>query len=154
MSSITYSTLDSGYDFFITDKWNKKHHYKIFTFPLGIQQLSEAVEVDKTGSPLNSIQVLTDVTTDVEKAELLLKAKIKRWINRRHLKVIHGKQEIISDVVRGTLGWTNDLSDTSFNTVFEIDSKRITVENLIELLDPYGGFNFKLQLYDPSDEVD
>ena len=154
MSTITYSTLEDGYDFFITDQWNKKHHYKISTIPLGIQQLSEAIEVDKSNQPVNSIQVLTDFTTDIEKAELLLKAKIKRLINRRHLKIADGKYEIINDVIRGTLGWTDDLSDTAFNTVFEIDSKRITVENLIELLNPFGGFNFKLQLYDPADEVD
>jgi hypothetical protein len=28
-----HSTLDDGYDFFITDKWNKKNQYKIAAFP-------------------------------------------------------------------------------------------------------------------------
>jgi len=32
--------------------------------------------------------------------------------------------------------------------------KSITVEDLIELLEPYAGFKFKLQLYDPTDEVE
>lgn len=150
---ITHSTLDDGYDFFITDKWNKKHHYKISTFSLGIKQLSEAIEVAGPEQVVNSFQVLTDIATDIEQAELLLKAKIQRWINRKHLKIKHGKPEIIDDVLRGSLGWTNDLSDTDFNTVFEIDGKQITVEALIELLEPFGGYKFKLQLYDPADEM-
>lgn len=151
----SHSTLDEGHDFFITDKWNKKHQYKISTFSLGIKQLSEAIEVTESeDQAVNTFQVLTNADTDIEQAELMLKAKIQRWINRRHLKVKHGKPEIIDDVVRGSLGWTGDLTDTAFNTIFEIDGKQITVEDLVKLLEPFGGFKFKLQLYDPADEVD
>ena len=152
-SKISHSTLDNGYDFFITDKWNKKHHYKISTFSLGTNQLSEAIEVAESDQAVNSFQVLTDINTDIEQAELLLKAKIQRWINRKHLKVKQGRLEIIDDVLRGSLGWTEGFLDTAFNTVFEIDGKQITVEDLIELLEPFAGYKFKLQLYDPSDEM-
>ncbi|MBW6536890.1 MAG: hypothetical protein K0B11_17920 [Mariniphaga sp.] len=153
-SKISHSTLDDGYDFFITDKWNKKHQYKISTFSLGIKQLSEAIEVvESEDQAVNTFQVLTDAATDIEQAELLLKAKIQRWINRRHLKVKHGKFEIIDDVLRGSLGWSDGFLDSYFKTVFEIDGKQITVEDFIELLAPYAGFKFKLQLYDPTDEM-
>lgn len=30
-NTITHSTLDEGYDFYVTDKWNKKYHFKIST---------------------------------------------------------------------------------------------------------------------------
>jgi len=153
-SKISHSTLDDGYDFFITDKWNKKHHYKISTFSIGIKQISEAIEVAEPDQAENTFQVLTDAATDIEQAELMLKAKIQRWINRRHLKTEDGKFEIIDDVLRGSLGWTGDLTDSDFNTVFEIDGKQITVEDFIQLLEPYAGHKFKLQLYDPTDEVD
>lgn len=77
----SHSTLDEGYDFFITDKWNKRHQYKIATFSPGIKQLSEAIEVAEPNQAVNTFQILTDATTDIEQAELLLKAKIQRWIN-------------------------------------------------------------------------
>jgi hypothetical protein len=50
----THSTLDEGYDFFITDQWNKRHHYKIHTFSLGTRHLSEAIEVVESDQPVNS----------------------------------------------------------------------------------------------------
>lgn len=100
----SHSTLGEGYDFFITDKWNKKHQYKIATFSLGINQLSEAIEVAESNQAVNTFQILTDAATDIEQAELLLKAKIQRWINRKHLKIVDGKPEIIDDVLRGSLG--------------------------------------------------
>lgn len=44
-TTITHSTLDEGHDFFITDKWKKKHHFKIATFEVPTGLFSEAIEV-------------------------------------------------------------------------------------------------------------
>ncbi|MEE4287417.1 MAG: hypothetical protein V2I31_14790, partial [Mariniphaga sp.] len=110
----SHSTLDDGYDFFITDKWNNRHQYKISTFSIGLKQISEAIEVAEPDQAENTFQVLTDAATDIEQAELLLKAKIQRWINRRHIKIKHGKPEIIADVLRGSLGWSDGFLDSDF----------------------------------------
>jgi hypothetical protein len=40
--------------------------------------LSEAIEVAEPNQAANTFRILTDSTTDIEQAELLLKAKIQR----------------------------------------------------------------------------
>jgi hypothetical protein len=156
-NTIIHSTLDEGYDFFITDKWKKKYHFKISTFEVPSGLLSEAIEVivSSPKSEPRTFQVLSDFDADIEKAEMLLKAKIKKGINQRHIKIENGELTICDDeVLRGKIGWTKDLSDTEFNTIFEIDGKRITIEKFLDLLAPYGGFNFKFKIYDPSEDID
>lgn len=151
---LRFSTLDDGYDYFINDRWRKKYHFRIFTFPVPSGILSEAVEVIDESSKRVPMRysVLSDFDADTEQAELTLKAKIKKSINQRHLK--RGKPEISDEgVIRGTLGYTG-FSDTAFNMQFEIDGRRITVEQFIEMLDVYQGFNFKLKIYDPTDDMD
>ncbi len=154
--TIIHSTLNEGYDFFFTDKWNRKHHFKVHTFSLGIRWLSEAIEViPETPERIpRTFQVLTDIETDVEVAELRLKEKLKTRMNQRHLIKKDGRFSISGEqILRGRIEWT-DLPDSGFDTAFEIDGKMITVEELLSLLEPYTGYNFKLTIVDPSDDVD
>jgi hypothetical protein len=46
-----------------------------------------------------------------------------------------------------------DAEDSVFNTQFVIDGKRITVEKFVAMLDAYQSFNFKLEIFDPSDDI-
>ena len=90
--TFTHSPLDDGYDFYITDRWKRSYHFKILTFPLPPNWLSVAVECVDENSDREpyTFEVLTDLETDIEKAELKLKAKIKKNINRRHVKIQRG----------------------------------------------------------------
>jgi hypothetical protein len=153
----THSTLDEGYDFFITDKWKKKYHFKISTFEGGPGFISEAIEVidKKKDNEPRIINVLNDFDSDVEKSELLLKAKIKREINQRHLKSEDGYLQINDDwQLRGKISGNDNMTDTEFNTMFVIDGKRITIEHFLKMIEPFGGFNFKFKIFDPSDDIE
>ena len=156
-NTIIHSTLEQGYDFYITDKWQKKYHFKISTFTVPSGLLSEGIEVINSNSEniARTFHILSDFNADIEKSEMLLKAKIKKGINQKHLKIKNGKLQITNaEILRGTIDWTDDLSDTNFNTVFEIDGKRVTIEKFVELLEVYGAFKFKFQICDSTDELD
>ncbi len=67
--------------FFITDKWKKKRHFKISTFPCAGGLVSEAIEiVENVRNEPYEFAILSPFDIDIEYAELQLKAKIKRGI--------------------------------------------------------------------------
>lgn len=53
----------------------------------------------------------------------------------------------------GRIDYNYNLNDTSFHTEFVIDGKRITIEQFVEMLQVFEGFNFKFSIHDPSDEL-
>ena len=155
-NAFIHSTLDDGYDFFITDRWRKKRHFRISTFPVPVGFLSEAVEVvTGKGKEPCMFAVLSGFDADLEQAEILLKAKIKKGINRRHL-VKDGNRLRISDsqIVRGRITGNDDFSDTRFDRILVVDGRKITMEMLYDLLEEYGGWNFKLSIHDRTEDGD
>lgn len=156
-NSIIHSTLDEGYDFFITDKWDEKHHYKISTFNVPSGLLSEAIEViDSTlDNEPRLFHILSNYDSDIEKAELLLKEKIKKGINKKYLDYKDGKYTINNDLeIAGRFLWDDNLRNSKFDHCFQIDGKKITIEDFIDLLQCVEGWNFKFQIIDPSDDID
>ncbi len=152
-----HSTLDDGYDFFITDRWKKKYHFKISTLELPIGMLSEAIEVinDKKGQAPYNFHVLSDFDSDTEHSELVLKAKIKKGINQRHLQIKNGEFIINNrDELRGRIVWNENHPNSESDSMFVIDGKIITIEKFGEMLQRFQGFNFKFKIYDMSDEID
>lgn len=154
---ITHSPYEEGYDFYIKDKWNNQYQFRISTFEVPSGYLSKAIEVteDNPDQEPRMFEVLSDFKADIEESELNLKARIKRGINRRHLveenrKLSIGKEETL----RGRIEETDDHSDSQFARYFVIDGKRITIEQFIEMLEPYPGFGFKFQIYNPNDEIE
>lgn len=155
--TIIHSTLDSGYDFFITNDFGEEFHFKISTFEVPSGWLSEAIEVvdkspDKEGRVFH---FLSDFDVDIEKAELSLKAKIKKGINQKHLRVENDRISISDgQILRGRISWGEQHTDTAFNNFFEIDGRRVTIEKFVEMLEAYGSFNFKFQIFDSCDEME
>ncbi|MDO9614663.1 MAG: hypothetical protein Q7J86_09075 [Bacteroidota bacterium] len=152
-----HSTLDDGCDYFTTDKWRKKYHFRISSFPVPSGLLSEALEiVDENGKrEPYSFTILSDYDEDEEYAELMLKAKIKKGINQRHLKNENGKLVIGNDqTLRGRIESTNGFSETQFDYYFVIDGKRITIEEFVDLMKSFEGWNFKFQIIDSVDDLD
>lgn len=155
--TIIHSTLDEGYDFFISDKWNKKYHFKIATFEVPSGLLSEAIEVidNYVDNEPRIFQVLSDFDSDIEKAELLLKEKIKKGINKRYLDYKDGDYSIGDDLeVAGRILWDDTLKNSEFDYFFQIDNEKITIEKFIDMLKKFEGWNFKFQILDPSDDID
>jgi hypothetical protein len=153
-NTITHSTLDDGYDFFIKDKWKKNRHFKIHTFPVPSGYLSEAIEVinDKKTEPY-IFSILSPFDTDTEYAELQLKAKIKRGVNKRYLeKDGAGYKLIENDEMVGRIEWYSNGEDYLNQTSFIVDGKCLSMEQLNYILETYEGWQFRLQIIDPSEE--
>jgi hypothetical protein len=156
-NTIIHSTLDEGYDFFITDKWDNKKHFKIATFEVPSGLLSEAYEV--IGGNLDDetrvFHILSHFDSDIEKAELQLKEKIKKGINKRYLDDKDGNISIRDGLeVAGRILWNDNLNNSSFDYFFQIDGKKITIEKFIDLLKGVEGWNFKFQIIDTTDNID
>jgi hypothetical protein len=150
----THSTLEDGYDFFVKDKWKKKYHFKIWSFPVANGFYSEAREIigDEKGREPYIFAVLSEDDLESENGEILLKAKIVKGINKRFLTERHGRLEIEDMELRGRIDWTDDLSDTNIDYILAIDGKRITFEKLADMLQGVEGFNFRFTIHDISDE--
>ncbi|MCE5347519.1 MAG: hypothetical protein LLG13_14715 [Bacteroidales bacterium] len=155
MTTITRSPLEEGYDFYITDKWNKEYHFKILTFEIPPGMLSVAIETaeeTETYYP-RKLEVLSDYNADIELAELLLKAKIKKEINRKSLRLSSDNSfEIIGNTLRGEIIAEQNISNLN-EPVFAVDGRKISIQQFCEMLAPYFSFRFKFEITDSSDEI-
>ncbi|MFW6225185.1 MAG: DUF7713 domain-containing protein [Bacteroidota bacterium] len=152
-----HSTLNEGYDFFITDKWGDEKHFKIATFEVPSGLLSEALEVIKSNidDEPRIFHILSNFDSDIEKAELQLKEKIKKGINKRYLDNKDGDISILDGIeVAGRILWDDNLDNSNFDYFFQIDGKKITIEKFIDLLKGVEGWNFKFQIIDTTDDID
>ena len=152
----THSTLEEGYNFYITDRYKRKYHFKISSFHVPTGLLSEALEVvegDKGREP-HIFHILSDFDADEEYAEMRLKAKIKKGIDKRYLKKRDGKMTIKGlKGMGGRIDWTDNRSDTEFDHILVVDGKRVTIENFAEMIQMFGGFNFRLTFHDLCDDI-
>ncbi len=150
---IVHSTLESGDDLFIKDQWKREYHFRISSFQVPTGLASEAMEVKENNSPGYIFNLLSDFDTDPAIAKEKLIKKIKRGINRRHLKQRNGEWEIGErNMLRGRIEWNDDFSDTEHDRVFVIDSKRITIEEFGRMLEPWEGWHFLFKILDRCDD--
>ncbi len=71
-----------------------------------------------------------------------------------YLETEDGNPVIGQDLtLAGRIDYNDNLNDTYFQTEFVIDGKRITIEQFVEMLQVFEGFNFKFSIHDPSDEL-
>jgi hypothetical protein len=122
------------------------YHFKISIFQVPSGYESETVQVikEQKGTEPYIFQVFGSFDADLGKLESGLKAKIKQGINRRYLEMVNGTPVIGADfTLAGRIDYSN-LSDTSFQNVFVIDGKRITLEQFSEMLQMVEGFNASL----------
>ncbi len=151
--TIIHSTLESGKDLIIKDQWKREYHFKIASFPVPTGLASEAIEVKEDSSFGYTFNILSDFDTDSEVAEERLMRKIKRGINRRHLKKENGQWKIGErDMLRGRIEWNDDFSDTEYDRVFVIDGKRITMEEFGRMFEAWEGWHFQLKILDHCDD--
>jgi len=150
--TFTHSTLEEGYDFIITDKWKKERHFKVSSFPCPGGLLSEAIEVvnNKNDEPY-IFSILSQFDTDIEYAELQLKAKIKRGIDKKYLKNLEGHLILgEDDELFGRIAWDSNADDGSM--VLVVDGKRLTKDEFWDLLNTYEGWQFRMKIVDRTEE--
>lgn len=150
----THSTLEEGYDFFITDKWKKKRHFKVSTFPCPGGLISEAIEVVENGkNEPYEFSILSSFDADIEYAELQLKAKIKRGINKRYLSSHQGSMTLNNDnELVGRISWNDDPDKTDDSMILIVDGKKISKDAFWRILSQYEGWTFKLNIVDRTEE--
>jgi len=95
---IVHSTLQSGKNLVVKDQWKREYHFKIASFRVPTGLASEAIEVKEHNSVGYIFNILSDFDTDPEVAEERITRKIKRGINRRHLKKQNGKWEVAREL--------------------------------------------------------
>lgn len=153
-----HSTLDMGYDFFIIDKWGKNYHFKILTFVVPSGLLSEAFEVIENNfdNEPRVFHILSPFDSDIEKAELQLKGKIKKGINKRYLDYKEGNYSLGDNLEFAGRILIDHISynDSETDYCFQVDGKMISVEQFLNLLSEVNGFNFKFSIFDTTDEID
>lgn len=152
-NGVIHSTLESGDDLLIKDQWKREYHFKIATFELQSGLISEAIEVKEDNSPGYYFNMGFDFDTDPEIAKEELIKKIKRGINRRHLKKRDSSWSIgARGILRGRIEYNDVLEDTKYDRVFIIDGKRITMEEFGKMFEEWEGWHFELKILDPYDE--
>lgn len=153
-TGVIHSTLESGDDILIKDQWKRNYHFKIASFELpGTGLISEAIEVKKDNSRGYYFKMIFDFNKDPEIAKEELIKKIRRGLNRRHLKKRDGKWRISKrQILRGRIEWNDDFEDTEYDRVFIIDGKRITMEEFGEMFEEWEGWHFEFKILDPYDE--
>ena len=148
-----HSTLESGEDFYIKDRWRRLYHFKIASFPIPPGIMTEALEVRKDNSSGYQFRILSEWDADIDAAAEKLKTIIKEKINKRHLKRRHGQWEIEQyETVEGRIEYIDDPSRTEFNRVFVIDGNEITIEDFVKMLECYEGWSFQFKIVDSCDE--
>jgi len=147
-----HNPMKDGKDRYVVDQWKRKYHFKVSSFFVPTGLASIAVEVTKNDDPGYEFKILSDMDIEPELAEEALLKKVRTGLNRRHLTKEGGRLVVgAKGVLRGGIGYNDDFSDTKFDRIFVIDGKRITMEKFNDLLEEFEGWNFKLQIVDPSD---
>ena len=150
---IIHSTLESGEDLLLKDRWKREYHFKLSTFELPGGLIAEAIEVKKDILEGYYFKMMFDFYTDPEFAKKQLINKIKRGINRRHLTKQSGKWRIgKKGILRGNILWNDNFDDTEYERVFIIDGKRITIEKFGQMFEEWEGWHFEFKILDPYDK--
>jgi len=148
-----HSTLESGEDFFIRDRWRHQYHFKVASFPVPTGITSEAIEVKPDDTAGYVFRILSDWDADIDEAEAKLKKIIKKKINQRHLNRRNRQWEIEHyKTVEGRIEYNADPSKSEFDRIFVIDGKEITIEEFVRMLEPYEGWKFQFRIIDSYEE--
>lgn len=151
---ITLEPFRNGiYDF--TGIRGRKHKFMIHKIihPVGIGY--QAVEVTENNTPGFRVEVLDEL--DCNQSDLFnkLEAKIKKTLFKRYLKSVsspNGSKHTVfkTDEVVGRL----EYDDNDKNHKVIIDGKPFSWDELGQMLNTYEGFQFKLKIYDITDDIE
>ena len=136
------------------DDLDHKFHFTVRH--LGDRIAIEAFEI-KDGHPGGrEFSVIGDV--EEEPFELLGKliGRIRRALNRKHIywnETTRNWQISDDDIVRGKIDCDLDSPDYERLPLIVIDGKDISWSQFGQMLMTYEGFNFKLDIFDRSDEI-
>lgn len=116
----------------------------------------EAVEITKDGTPGYRVAVMGHLDSEQQDLFLKLDAKIRKTVSKRYLEnrsiPYAGNQVVLKeDVAVGRFEY-DEHNDGIHKVV--IDGQEFSWDELGRMLSAYEGFQFKLEIYDISDDVE
>lgn len=136
----------------ITDCSGAPHQFHFQTQLLGGMVSLEAFELVEGNPGGYQFQMIADPESDLFALLGQMVQKIRRAISVKHIRDSdgHGLQ-IAEQTVRGRIGW--DESEDGRVPLVVVDGQEISWEDLGHMLMSFEGWQFKLEILDPSDEV-
>ena len=137
----------------MTDAAGEPHQFYFSVRLYGERVALEAFEL-KGGAPGGyTFEILGDPEGDLFTLMAQLIERMRRALARRHLERDEGSErlQIAELLVRGRIDW--DESEDGHLPIVVIDGREVTWEQFGQMLMSYEGWQFKLEIKDPSDEV-
>ncbi|MGH8210323.1 MAG: DUF7713 domain-containing protein [Steroidobacteraceae bacterium] len=135
------------------DAAGEPHRFQFCVRLHGEHVALEAFEL-KNGAPGGyTFEILGDPECDLFALMAQLIERMRRALTRRHLERDEGAARLrIADfLVRGRIEW--DENEDGHFPLLVIDGREVTWEQFGQMLMSYEGWQFKLEIKDPSDEV-
>lgn len=133
----------------------KEHKFHFTVRLLGDRVAMDAFEI-KSGRPGGyEFSILGDIEDELFGLFGKLFERMRRALSRKHIyrdETTRNWQITNDDVVRGQLDCDLDSSDERLPLII-IDGKDISWNQFSRMLMTYEGFNFKLEIFDKSDEI-
>ena len=140
----------------IKDLDGKDHKFHFTVRLLGDRVAMDAFEI-KNGHPGGSeFGILGDIEDELFGLFGKLFERMRRALSRKHIykdEATQSWQITNDDVVRGQLDCDLDSSDDERRPLLVIDGKDISWNQVGRMLMTYEGFNFKLEIFDKSEEM-
>lgn len=145
---ISYQREDFG-PYEITDASGNEHafEFEIHYVPAGISIRAHESLLSNEDAGYK-FEILGDFDCNPRELYAELLKKMGRALQHSHLEV-GAYNESLKDIVRGRIGYS-ELGEV----LLVIDGRGISLDRFGQMLDSYGGFQFRLEFVDPSDEVE
>lgn len=135
----------------MADAGGEPHVFHFRVHLLGDRIELRALEL-KEGEPRGySFQVLGEIEEDLFALMARLVERMRRALAIHHLERDHGQLHIADFVARGRIEW--DENEDGRVPLVIIDGQEIPWEDFGRMLMTFEGWQFKLEIRDPSDEV-
>lgn len=140
-------------DIDLEDKDGVKHRFSFYTHIAGDKVGMEAIEQKDDDSSGYQFYVISDVEEDLLILYKNLYERMKRGLSQKHIEEsdINPYSFTNRDTVRGYIAYDPDNDEDNIPMVV-IDGKEITWLELGKMVSIYESFNFKLEIFDKTEE--
>ena len=129
------------------------HVFDINKRIMGTGVFWEAVELNDGNYNGYQFEVQTDMDGDQHEAVQRLFNKIHKGLSKKSIetKSFEGQKvrSLVSDEIEGRIEW-----DSEDGIAFIIDGKKCTLQEFEKILSSREGFNFKIKIYDPTEDME
>ncbi len=135
----------------VADCEGRTHVFHFRTHLFGPGVALDAFEWSDGGRTGYRFQMIGEPEGDLMILFARLVEKIRRGLSVQHLKRADQRWQVADRVVRGRIGWDEDAEGRAPLVV--IDGRGITWEEFGRMLRTFEGWQFKLQIFDRSEEL-